>query len=172
MMPNCATSLGAHIEAMLQRPLSAIPLNGPLVAQVREILTQEPLAEYSYNRILRSKRIRGLSDWTVAENAGPGGSRVFQLRSGRKLSTGVLGVYTYSGYHSTFLPMLPTVTQDIAEDGWVLGLPDRGISGRLAQTTRLRRDVLGLYLDDYVKQWDALLADIAIKPFRVAGGGG
>ncbi len=154
-----------HAAAMLERPLSPLPLDGPLVAQVRSILTQEPLAEYSYSRILRSRRIRELPEWTVADNAGPGGNRVFFLRSGRKLASGVPGIYTHSGYHSTLLPVLPTVTQDIAEDGWVLGLPSRGVAGTVAETSRLRRDVVGLYLDDYTRRWDALLADIAVKPF-------
>jgi type VI secretion system protein ImpL len=164
-------ALLSHVEAMMQQPLTAIPLNGPLVAQVRGILTQQPLAEYSYNRMIHSRRIRDLPEWTVADNAGPGASRVFQLRSGHKLSTGVPGIFTHAGYHSTFLPLLPTVTQDITEDGWVLGLPDRGVTGNLAETNKLRRDVLGLYLDDYVRVWDALLADIAIKPFgNIAAG--
>jgi type VI secretion system protein ImpL len=158
-------ALLAHIDAMLDRPLPAVPLNGPLVEQVRGILTAEPLAQYSYARIMRSKRLRDLPEWTVEENAGPASSRVFTLRSGKSLKTGVPGAYTWPGYHNVFFPLLPTVTQDIAEDGWVLGLPDRGVSGTLAATTRLRRDVLGLYLDDYVKFWDILIADIAIKPF-------
>ncbi len=157
--------LSAHVAAMLQRPLTAVPLNGDLVARVRGILTQEPLAVYSYSRMLRSRRVRALPEWTVAENSGAEGSRVLKLRSGRKLSTGVPGIYTHSGYHSTFLPLLPTVTQDIAEDGWVLGVPDRGVSATLAATTRLRRDVLGLYLDDYTRHWDAMIADISLKAF-------
>jgi type VI secretion system protein ImpL len=158
-------ALLAHIYALLDRPLPAVPLNGPLVAQVRAVLTAEPLAQYSYSRIMRSKRMRELPVWTVADNAGPGAARVFMLRSGKPLTSGVPGAYTWPGYHNVFLPLLPTVTQDIAEDGWVLGIPDRGVAATLAETTKLRRDVLGLYLDDYVKQWDVLIADVAIKPF-------
>jgi len=155
-----------HAAAMLERPLMAIPLDGPLIARVREVLTREPLAEYSYGRILRSRRMRELPEWTVADNAGPGASRVFMLRSGHKLDSGVPGAFTYSGYHNSLLTLLPTVTQDIAEDGWVLGKSTRGgVAATLAETTRLRRDVLGLYLDDYVRHWDVLLGDIAVKPF-------
>ncbi|MBV9749299.1 MAG: type VI secretion system membrane subunit TssM, partial [Acetobacteraceae bacterium] len=159
-------ALLAHIKAMLERPLTAIPLNGPLVEQVRAILNKEPLAEYSYNRIMRSPRIRSLPEWTVADNGGPAAGRVFELRSGKPLSTGVPGIFTWAGYHTVFLPLLPTVTQDIAEDGWVLGEKrGGGVGGTIAKTNQLRRDVLGLYLDDYTRRWDAMLADIAIKPF-------
>ena len=55
----------AHADALLQHPLTAIPLNGPLIAQVRDILTREPLAEYSYNRIIHSPRVKALQDWTL-----------------------------------------------------------------------------------------------------------
>ena len=158
-------ALGAHADAMLRQPLSQLPLNDNLIAQARAILNKEPLAEYSYNRILRSKRVQAIPAWTVAENGGPGSGRVFQLRSGKGLDQGIPGVYTWAGYHNVLLPLLPTVTQDITEDGWVLGRPPRDVAATLRDTQKLRRDVLGLYLDDYARRWDAMLADIAIKPF-------
>lgn len=158
-------ALMQHVDALLQRPPSPVPLNGPLVAQVRQILTREPIAEYSYNRLLRTARLRDLPEWTVADNAGPEAGRVFELRSGHSLNTGVPGVFTWSGYHTQFLPMLPQVTQDVTEDSWVLGREKRGVAATLAAVSKLRRDVLGLYLDDYTRHWDALIADVTIKPF-------
>jgi type VI secretion system protein ImpL len=158
-------ALSKHIEALLQQPLTPVPLNEPLIAQVRAILNNEPLADYSYNRILRSKRVQAIPEWTVAENAGPGAGRVFQLRSGRPLNSGIPGIYTWGGYHSVFQLLLPTVTEDVTEDEWVLGRTTRDLSTRLKDTNRLRHDVLGLYLDDYARRWDALLADIALRPF-------
>ncbi|HVY16444.1 MAG TPA: type VI secretion system membrane subunit TssM [Rhodopila sp.] len=158
-------SLLAHAEAMLDQPLTPLALNNDLINRAREVLNRVPLAEYSYNRIVHSKRITSLPEWTVADNAGPGSSRVFELRSGKSLATGVPGIYTWAGYHNVFLPILPTVTQDISEDSWVLGRAKRDVATTLRDTTKLRRDVLNLYLDDYARRWDAMLADIAIKPF-------
>ena len=108
--------------------------------------------------------MRELPPWTIADNAGPGAGRVFVLRSRHGLNTGVPGIYTWSGYRSVFLPSLVQVSQDVTEDGWVLGRPNRGVAGTIAEATKLRRDVLGLYLDDYVVKWDGLIADVAIKP--------
>jgi type VI secretion system protein ImpL len=162
---DAGDELLAHADAMLQRPIPAIPLNGPLIAQVRGILTKEPLAEYSYNRIMRSPRVTTMPDWTVADNAGPGAGAVFALRSGKPLSAPMPGIFTWSGYHTVFLPLLPTVTKDISEDTWVLGLEKHGTAATIADVNKLRRDVVGLYLDEYVRRWDQMLADIAIKPF-------
>ncbi len=158
-------ALLGHIQTMLAQPLQPVPLNAQLIAQARAVLTREPLAEYSYNRLLRSKRVLAIPAWTVAENGGPGAGRVFQLKSGKGLDTGLPGIYSWAGYHNVFLPLLPTVTRDITEDSWVLGRPKLDIQATIRDTARLRRDVMGLYLDDYVRHWDAMIADIAIKPF-------
>jgi type VI secretion system protein ImpL len=102
----------------------------------------------------------------VLENGGPGAGRVFELRSGKPLdSGGVPGIYTWAGYHNTFKPLLVTVTQDITDEGWVLGRSARGVSDTIRGANKLRRDVMGLYLDDYTRQWDRMLADVGTKPF-------
>ncbi len=166
-------ALLAHADAMLDRPLTAIALSEPLIAQVRGILTQEPLAEYSYNRIMRSPRVQGLTEWSVADNGGAGSGRVFTLRSGRPLNQGVPGIFTWGGYHNTFLGLMPSVTKDISEDTWVLGRDRKGVAGgavsavtgQIAETNKLRRDVIGLYLEEYVRRWDRMIADVQIKQY-------
>ena len=81
-------------------PLEPVALDGPLVAQVRGILTRQPLAEYTYNRLVRSSVVQSLPEWTVLDNAGPAGARVFELRDGKALNTGVPGIFTWNGYHT------------------------------------------------------------------------
>ena len=158
-------SIMQHVSAMLDQPLQAIPLNDALVAQARAVLNKEPFAEYSYNRLMRSKTVLGIPVWSVAEFGGPGAGRVFVYKSGKPLTDGVPGIYTWAGYHNVLRALLPLVTQDVAEDSWVLGRPKLDVAGTIRETSRLRQDVFGLYLDDYTRRWDALLADIAIKPF-------
>ena len=158
-------ALGEHVAALLERPVTAIPLNGPLVEQVRGILRQTPLARRSYARILSSEEAQALPPWRYADHSGAAAAGVLLLRSGKSLDTGVDGIYTYAGYHDTFAKLLPDVTQDVAEDSWVLGRQDR-VENDGKQIAQLRQDVLGLYLDDYVRKWDSLIADVQIVPFR------
>jgi type VI secretion system protein ImpL len=159
-------ALANHVKAMLEYPLAQVPLDPALIARVRGILTRVPLAEYLYNRTLRSGIVQSLPDWTVADNAGPNAGRVFQLRDGKSLNTGVPGIFTWAGYHDVFLPLLPQVTKDATEDAWVLGRPQKaGMVGSVNEMNQLRRDIMGLYLDDYTRRWDAMLANIALKPF-------
>ena len=159
-------ALAEHVAVMLEEPLRAIPLNDPLIAQARAVLTKQPLAEYSYNRILRSKTAQRMPEWTIAEHGEPGADRVFFLRSGKDLNQGIPGVYTWPGYHSEILPLLATVTQDLSEDSWVLGREKRDVQAVVRDTAKLRQDVMGLYFNDYARRWDGLIADIGIKPFN------
>jgi type VI secretion system protein ImpL len=158
-------ALAQHVHAMLAYPLAQVALDGPLVAQVRGILTRQPLAEYTYNRLVRSSVVQSLPEWTVSDNAGPAGARVFELRDGKPLNTGVPGIFTWNGYHTVLLPLLPQVTKDASEDAWVLGRPPVKLSESIGQLSQLRRDILGLYLDDYARRWDTLLANVALKSF-------
>ena len=159
-------SILQHVDAMLNQPLEAIPLNDPLIAQARSVLTREPLAQYSYNRLLRSKTVQAIPVWSIVENGGPAAARVFEYRSGKPLDAGVPGIYTWTGYHNVFQPLLASVTKDLTEDSWVLGRERRDIKATLRDTGKLRRDVFSLYLDDYTRRWDEMLADIQIKPFH------
>ncbi len=169
---NAATcdALTAHVAALLREPVTALPLNGPLVEQVRAVLRQTPLARRSYARIIGSEEAQALPMWRYSEHAGAAAASVLVLRSGRSLDTGVDGLWTFAGYHDVFAHLLPTVTQDVAEDSWVLGRGDR-VAAEGTQIAQLRRDVLGLYLDDYVRRWDALILDVQVKPFRTMSDG-
>ncbi len=157
-------ALGRHVAALIERPVTAIPLNGPLVDRVRGILRQTPLAARSYARILGSEQARALPPWRYADKAGAASGSVLMLRSGKSLDTGVDGIFTFAGYHDIFAKLLPQVTDDIAEDSWVLGRKDSVSDPK--QVGELRRDVLGLYLNEFVRKWDALIADLQIRPFR------
>ncbi len=165
-------ALDGHLAALLEYPLRPVPLNGPLVEQVRAVLTRQPLAAYVYARAMRTALVQSLPAWTVADNAGPAGGRVFDLRDGQPLNTGVPGIFTHEGYHTVFLALLPRVTKDATEDSWVLGRAAAGgIAGSVAGMAKLRRDILDLYLDDYTRRWDGLLANVALKPFTTLAQG-
>jgi len=157
--------LAGHVKALLQYPLQKVALDAPLVAQARGILTREPLAQYIYNQMIRSAPVQELPEWTVADNAGPTGSRVFVLRDGKPLNSGVPGIFTWDGYHQIFLPLLPAATKNASDATWVLGRPEKNIAESLTEMNQLHRAILGEYLDDYTRRWDALLANVALKPF-------
>ncbi len=158
-------ALAGHVAALIERPVTEVPLNGPLIEQVRVVLRRTPLGQRSYARILDSEEAKALPMWRYADHAGAAAGNVLLLRSGQPLTAGVAGIYTWAGYHETLTRLLPEVTSDVAEDSWVLGRQDR-VGTNAKQVEALRRDVVGLYLDDYVRRWDTAIADVGIKPFK------
>jgi type VI secretion system protein ImpL len=158
-------ALAQHLDALLERPLQAVALNGPLVEEVRARLANFPLAERAYSLIRQLPAAQRLPEWRVSEHGGPAVTRVFVRPSGKMLSEGVPGIYTYDGFHKVFLPALGDVTAQVGRDAWVLGGdPTATLSPEAAQ--KLRQDVLSLYLEDYAARWDGLLADLGIVPFQ------
>mgnify|MGYP006195170721 CR=1 FL=1 len=88
--------------------------------------------------------------------------------SGKPLTEGVPGMFTYDGYHGLFLHELPKVTTLLAkEETWVLGQAEgRRSVAQEVLTGQLANEVKRLYLMEYARLWETFLADI--RPIRTA----
>jgi type VI secretion system protein ImpL len=166
MDPAQRQQLDQHLDAMLALgpPKAALPKDDNLVASVREMLAAYPLEYRVYSRVKRQYRPGSLPDFTAAGAAGPGASQAFERASGEPLTKGISGLYTKDGYRKHVLPAVTKATPMLAnEEGWVLGLktdPARLRDATLgtALTDKVRR----LYFEDYIKTWDAYLADVRL----------
>ena len=157
--------LAAHLNALLEAQLQPIGLDGTVIDTARRALLQSPLASRAYNTLKQSAAARKLPEWRIAANAGPAADRVFVRNSGKLLSDGIPGLYTYQGFYQVFLPGLASVSRDVARESWVLGdAAPKG--GEAVISSGLQRDIAQLYANDYITQWDGLLADVAVVPFR------
>lgn len=160
--------LDRHLDALLARgaPPPVVQVDKALVATVREMLVALPLEQRVYGRIKRSSRGNDLPDFTVAANAGPRGNLVYTRASGEPLTRGIPGLYTREGYRRTFQGTIPKVSAQLAtEENWVLGM--RNDTERIKALTlgnQLADRVRRIYLEDYIKTWDAYLADVKLVP--------
>ena len=156
--------LAGHLDALLLKPLPQIGINADIVQKSRLVLNQRPLAERAYSLLKTNKKVTELPDWRISENAGPAADRVFLRPSGRKLSEGIPGLYTYNGFYKVFLPLLPDIAKEVARESWVLG-EKSAASDDPVVIARLQRDVASLYVAEFKTQWDRLLGDVSITPF-------
>ena len=157
--------LMGHLDEMLSQPMREIALNGPLVDQIQGLLSETPLSERIYQSIVKGPVARQLSQFRLTDVGGPAASRVLLRPSGKALSEGIEGVYTYKGFHDYFLPEVLAVAERIQYESWVLG--PRGAAETTPEALgRITRDVLNLYYNDYVARYDQLLADIDIIPME------
>ena len=165
-------SLETQLDELIAQgpPRSPLVMDENLVRSVRAVLASYPLEQRIFSRLKRQRLGADIAAFTVATAAGPSAPLVFERVSGKPLTEGVPGLFTYDGYHKRFQNEVVVVTGLIAaEDPWVLGqgtgaadrLRDAAALGDL--TDRVRR----LYLTEYVKVWETMLADVRL--IRVGG---
>ncbi len=157
--------LDIHLTALLDQPMQEIELNGPLVEQVQALLSEMPLAQRVYNGIINSPASVSLPKWRITDAGGPAVARVLVRSSGKALTDGVDGIFTYSGFNDVFLGEALSVAARIQRESWVLG--PRGEAEQTEQAlAALSRDVLDLYYNDFISRYDAILGDVDIIPLE------
>jgi type VI secretion system protein ImpL len=88
---------------------SAQPIDANLVAEVRQRLAQMSPAQRAYSRLkqLLNTGDKLPPDFSVVRASGPEAPQVFARASGKPLTQGISGLFTYDGYHGLFLHELP-----------------------------------------------------------------
>lgn len=158
------SDLDGHLAALFEPAYfdASLPLDQNLITQARATLAQMPLAQRMFNRVKRDLDRQHLPDFTVANAAGRNASLVLARKSGAPLTRGVPGAYTLAGYRK-FVSLRDAAVADIARDNWVLG-HDESVRTPAA-VDDLKAAMTQLYYDEYIRQWDALLGDVAVVPF-------
>lgn len=148
-------------ERMVQSPLR---LNVDLVQQARTFLDNKPANQRLYERTMAAMPEQ--QDFTIADAIGPQANDVLRLASGKSLTTGVPGIFTYDGYHAVFDQQLAEFAQKAqVDDAWVMGhttAPDR-LTDRekdVLEDSPIVQDIRTQYLQEYRHRWSIFLDDI------------
>ena len=158
--------LSAHLDALLQQaPLqSPIALDAALIQNTRTLLNQSPVSQRIYDRLRQRQRNAGQPpDIGLIAAAGPDAPRVFDRKSSQPMSSGIPGLYSYNGYYQFFLNENPKLVGQVADESWILGTTVQ-VSSDPTDRQQVADGVCRLYFNDFLKQWQDLLADLAIKP--------
>ncbi len=158
--------LESNLDSLLSRDhlSSPIPINTQLITRVRSMIAKTPLAQRIYNRLKLQGMSIAIPEFTIARNVGSSAALVFERKSGMPLSKGISGLYTYDGYYNFFPQAAKDITQQLAqEEPWVLDLPEKQSKLFSPQAEfQINEEVRRLYLQDYVKNWDAFINDIKL----------
>jgi type VI secretion system protein ImpL len=154
-----------HLDALLAEPLAEVPLDGDLVARARATFGRVSLASRVYSRIRDSSPAQRLPAWRPRDALGAAGSTIFIRASGKPLDDGIAGFYTPAGFHNVLLKALGDMIRNVAAENWVQGerTPFDASGAGLAA---VERDVIGLYQADFVRYWDAMVADLSLQETR------
>jgi type VI secretion system protein ImpL len=156
-------ALTAHLDALFARGpvLAPIVQDQALVSSARNQLLRYSLPERIFSRIKRQGTGAGIPAFTLESALGPTALTVYARKSGAPLSQGIPGLFTYDGYHQAFAKALDQASQQlIAEEPWVLGSNEG--RRRPDDADRISQEVRRLYLNEYVRLWDAFIDDIGI----------
>lgn len=159
--------LETHLDNLFSKGTPKLPvrINEQIVKNVRDILSQTPIAHRIYNRLKRQNIGADIPEFTILKAAGPTASLVFSRRSGRPLTQGVPGLYSYDGYYKTFLQTSGQVAKQLKdEEKWVLRT-EAEENSKLALDffdDQLPDEVRRLYLHDYAHNWEVFINDIRL----------
>lgn len=133
-----------------------------LVTFALESICTIPLSVRAYRSLMGNPDVAKLKDWIPAEKAGPNGARVLTRLSERSLRVGLPGAFTFEGFHQTVLPLVPEIAAQAALDRAVFtgGCTESSDTS----TTTLEQDILKLYYEDFIAQWDGFLRDVRLTP--------
>lgn len=137
--------LNQHLAQLLEQPFSA-PLNDALVAQARQALRGESLADVVY-RTLR-EQARSLEPLRLAEG------QVFA-----RLEPPIPGFYTKKYLHY-FEKQGPRLVNSIAQDNWVLG---ESTDLNAMDLRRLLLELEQRYFTEYAEAWSQALSRLRVQ---------
>ena len=159
-------------DAALEHQLAAIDRMGSeeqkiapdnaLVQQALQSICTIPLAARAYSALISDPAVTALPEWIPAEKAGPNATRVLTRISEKTLRVGLPGAFTYDGFHNVVLPLIPEVAATAALDQAVFAGGCAESSD--ASVATLEADILKLYQDDFIAQWNGFLRDIRLAP--------
>jgi type VI secretion system protein ImpL len=159
-----AARVGAHFNALIDRHerLQPVILDPSLVERARISLRQASMPVLIYSRVRLSYAGDSQRAVRLDKELGLGAQSVFVRRSGRGLSEPLPALYTRPVFDEFNAKGKPLLVTQFLEDGWVFG--DQAPS--VTQSPRLAADVVSLYEQDYIRSWDAVLADLTVRSPR------
>ncbi len=93
--------------------------------------------------------------------AGVGAEQVLRRKSGVSLSEPVPALYGRAVFKELTSRDLPGLVKHFSDERWVWG--DSGLN--TGDAAKLATDVTGIYEQDYITAWDAILNDLELVPF-------
>ena len=152
---NRVDELNQHLESLLAKNFEPLPLNLALVTQARSTLTRTRLSDQIYGRIKSDTQSHAPFDLELADIFGNKADIVIKNRKGDLDQLKVSGLYTTLGFQKVFLKEYKDLSSTADQAFWVRGEDKLSASGE-SQMNVLEKELLELYVDDYIQQWRSL----------------
>jgi type VI secretion system protein ImpL len=159
--PAIQKALDKHFSALVDDPAKprALALDNALIDQARATLRTADLATLIYGSVQLDASRSGAPPVRLDQSLGLLGN-VFSRRSGIPLSQPFPALFTRPVFAAEVNGGIDRSVDGFVKDYWVFN------ASRIDPLARSRyeQQVLALYEQDYIKAWDALLADLQLQP--------
>ncbi|MBS0558696.1 MAG: type VI secretion system membrane subunit TssM [Proteobacteria bacterium] len=161
LAPDRRNAATEHLQTLLSLLPAPVALDGALVSEVRSRLRQSPDADLIYAR-LKQEALRGdvAQPLDVVGSLGPAAAQLLMLRSQAGLPVTVPALTTRDGFYRIFIKRAPELVRVLDANDWVMG-PDGDTDPAVAGA--VLQQVSDLYVNDYVKQWQAVLSQLSLQ---------
>jgi type VI secretion system protein ImpL len=160
--PAVIERLQTHLAALMEakgrvQPLS---LDADMVDRARTSLQQASVPVLMYSRLKLGHAGDAEHSIHLDKEIGLNGEGMLIRKSGIPLSDPIPGLYTRAVFNDVATTGKYEVAKDILSESWVLGL------GAVSptETANYAAGMMRLYEDDYIRIWDAVVADIGTRP--------
>jgi type VI secretion system protein ImpL len=163
--PATGERVAAHFHALLAEPerIQKISLDESTVEAARTSLRQASIPVLMYSRLKLAYAGDTQHALDIGREIGLGGTSLFVRRSGAPLSQPVPALFTKPVFDEISTTGRFALLKQFVADDWVLG---GGLTDAAKSPQNMTR-MMSLYEADYIRTWDALLADLSL---RKAGG--
>ena len=133
-----------------------------LLSEAVQTICSIPLSLRAYRLLLSDPMVSDIADWVPAAVVGPNGIKVLIRRSEKTLRNGIDGAFTYRGFQDAIIPLVPEIAAQAELDRTLFAGGCAESSD--ASSGSLENDILKLYYDDFIAQWDGFLRDVTLAP--------
>ncbi len=157
-------ALNEQVSNLLEAGFPPIELDGKLVQEARAVLNQYPPSQRGLAILARLPEVEALRPWRLSDAAGPLASYALVRRSGNSLSETIDGMYMADNFYTVILPAITKVAETLVREDWVRSPRTTGEESVL-QASALRQEMVELFANSYISQWESLLNDVTIASF-------
>ncbi len=155
--------LSSHVNQLFSQPFPAQDLSDRVIASARDHLNSFPLAELIYTRLKEEAADELPIGFDLKKVLGTGSEDYFDLTQ-LEGKTQIPGLFTRDGFKEYYQKNGLELAKEFTEQNWVLGPMTNNPDA--ADPESLNSEVGELLEDDFVEQWQNLLAGIHITEFR------
>ncbi|TOO80171.1 ImcF-related family protein, partial [Vibrio parahaemolyticus] len=105
-----------HTKNLLENDEKGFSMDATAISAAREVLTQMSLPERAYQRMKMQFAKSHVPSFRLTDVLGPKGLEQFERASGKPLSQGISGFYTYNGFHSIFQIQINRTVKGLMEE--------------------------------------------------------